>query len=961
MTATDPKQAVDFRPSLVPLYATQLRNLRDELERLAELRSSEAQLIGSAAAETIQHSLHRKLCRVLVVELNGARERGALRGATPEERWNDFMATSFTPEFWRSLAGRYPTLHNRISQVIANLCDAVLAFAKHWRTDRLALADLWGAPAGDLTAVSFGVGDVHRRGRSVAIVSCDGGKIAYKPRSLRPEILLASLIESLERECGGPLFMRTPAALDRGGHGWAAFIEHVYASGPDDLKAFYRGIGGWLALTRLLGATDLHAENLIAHRTSPVLIDCETLFTPKIAPRPTGLGEAADRAIRLVSGTVVATGLLPNRGEGLGWRGVDASGIGALQRQQPLITVPDLVDAGTDRAHIGSRTIEAEPARNHPAPEPGLAGHWPDILNAFDEVSALLRRMDEAGRLAPLLEPFANCEIRVVTRATEVYAELARMLWHPVSLHDEDGARDRARELLARMASNVPSAPADPQIIDAEIDDLMVGDIPYFATRPDRGRLAGPGGHEWLDEANLIEAALNDWRAADLKLEHEFVRSSLVNAYVNDVSTAQVRRLPEILRHDDLDLRRRRHASAIMQGFVDSAVLGVDGTVTWIASTLTSTGWSLQPLPDDLYGGLSGVALVTAAYQREQRAARADLVPGVDDLLPRLIRSLGLFEEQRAKDREDVRFARPPAPGGYLGLGSQIWTRLVLARWGCDAERGLAAAVDLAGGLPAAAAADDVLDVLEGRAGAIPALVALAEETRSNRFLELACTIGDELLDLAQAKSDGLFWKGPASPHGLGGFAHGATGIGWALAKLGAAAAAPRYVEAAEAAFRFEEDLFDEDEQNWLDLRMLPGTRSSFAWCHGCVGIGLARVDLDPALSDPAARAVVERAARATSRLSFGWNCCACHGDVGAWEFLQRAGAAGAAAEGMTPERLLSIVLTSLDEHGPGCGSTGEAFQPGLLAGQGSVLYQLLKSNPESALPSFLTLSIPDR
>lgn len=513
---------------------------------------------------------------------------------------------------------------------------------------------------------------------------------------------------------------------------------------------------------------------------------------------------------------------------------------------------------------------------------------------------------------------------------------------------------------MIRMASNVPHAPADRQIVDAEIDDLMVGDIPYFATRPERGRLVGPGGHEWLDEANLIEAALADWRAADLKLEHEFVRSTLVNAYVNDVSSAQVRQLPGILRHDDLDLRRRRHAAAIMQGFIDNAALGVDGTVTWVASTLTPTGWSLQPLPADLYGGLSGVALVTAAYRREQRAARADIVPGVDDLLQRLVRSLGFFEEQQAKDRADGRFARPPAPGGYLGLGSQIWTRLVLAKWGCDEERGLAAAVDLASGLPGAVAVDDVLDVLEGRAGAIPALVALAGETRSNQFLERARTIGDGLLDLAQAKGDGLFWKGPRSPQGLGGFAHGATGIGWALAKLGAAAGEPLYIEAAEAAFRFEEGLFDQDEQNWLDLRMLQGTRSSVAWCHGCVGIGLAHVDLDPTLSDPAARAVVERAARATDRLSFGWNRCACHGDVGAWEFLQRAGAAGAAPEGATSERLLSMVLTSLDEHGPGCGSTGEAFQPGLLAGQGGVLYQLLKSNPESDLPSFLTLSPPN-
>jgi lantibiotic modifying enzyme len=81
----------------------------------------------------------------------------------------------------------------------------------------------------------------------------------------------------------------------------------------------------WLAVMRLLGGSDLHAENLIAQGGSPVVVDCETLFTPKIPPAPSELGQAFDHAAELVAGTVLSVGMLPGRGMALGWRGIDSS------------------------------------------------------------------------------------------------------------------------------------------------------------------------------------------------------------------------------------------------------------------------------------------------------------------------------------------------------------------------------------------------------------------------------------------------------------------------------------------------------------------------------------------------------------------------------------------------------------------------------------------------------------
>jgi lantibiotic modifying enzyme len=188
----------------------------------------------------------------------------------------------------------------------------------------------------------------------------------------------------------------------------------------------------------------------------------------------------------------------------------------------------------------------------------------------------------------------------------------------------------------------------------------------------------------------------------------------------------------------------------------------------------------------------------------------------------------------------------------------------------------------------------------------------------------------------------------------MGGFAHGATGIGWALTRLARATGSARFQQLAQKAFAFEDALFDEQEQNWRDLRMMEGAKTAAAWCHGAVGIGLAHLNLDPTLTQASTRKYLRRAAAATWRLGMGWNHCACHGDLGAWELLDCAIAAGEAPKELNTAYLLDVILSSLEQHGPSCGMGRNAFAPGLLPGLGGVAYQLLRAHPKHDLPSIL-------
>src|ERR1700752_1478709 len=510
-----------FDRSLGCLVSHTLDELATQLSFVAGLSARERDVITDAARESLYTVLHSKVSRLLILELNAARVTGRLSGDNPEQRWQQFLELSSQRSFWDDLANQYPSLSSRVDAIARKRCMATLRFAQRWTADRSLLKRLCAEGPGELQEVSFEAGDSHRGGATVAIVRGEGWRVVYKPRSLAIDSALRGFVAELSSDHSSAVNVRVPEAMDRGDYGWIQFVAHRFAAGNEALRDFYRGIGHLLALMRLLSGSDLHAENVIAQGGSPVVVDCETLFTPKIPPSPSGNGEAFDRAGELIARTVLSVGVLPGRGMGLGWHGVDLSGVGMLPGQQPMQRQPGIIGAGTDEARVGPILVEAPVSQNHPSPRPALAEYWPEVLRGFDDLTATLQRLDAAGSLGPRLRVFEDCRIRVVVRATEVYAEIARMLWHPVSLHNPEPARQRAFGLLQKMGAKVSLAPSDPAVINAEIDELLEGDIPYFFTVVREGRLQGPGDTNWLPPCQLVEAALADWRTADFALERK--------------------------------------------------------------------------------------------------------------------------------------------------------------------------------------------------------------------------------------------------------------------------------------------------------------------------------------------------------------------------------------------------------------------------------------------------------
>ncbi len=967
--------------------------LRTRLASVRGLGDMERRAVHDGALVALRGAVRTCAIRVLVLELNAARLTGRLTAPDPRGRWDQWIGSAATPRYWDSLAEHYPTLLDRLRVVIDNRCDAAVSLADRFGADRSALGRLvdhrTGAVAGsvagsagpgELVAVGFGAGDSHRGGRSVAELRCTGGTVLYKPRPTEVDAELARLLPLLLPDEPPATRIAVPEVVCRDGYGWAAHVAHRLCADDAELRAFHRGLGHWLAVMRLLGGSDLHSENVIAVGPVPVVVDCEALFTPPYVVAPSGYGLAVDRATELVNGSVLRTGLLPRPQTGLGWRGVDLSAVGSPSERRQTVQVPVVLDDGTDLARIGMRTVPVEPDGNRPSDDSVLSRYWDVLLGGFVELTEHLRQLDGAGRLEPMLAGFADRRVRVVLRGTDTYAELGHMLWHPSSLYDQPAAVAKAADLLARQGANNPGSPTDPEVIDAEIADLLEGDVPVFAATPGGGRLEGPRGTSCGPSVDRVAEALDRWRAVDHGLDRGVVRATLVSAYLNQGEVPDRPPLSVALtRAGDLDRRRRALAADLVRRLAAGAVHGADGTVTWVAPVFTAVGWIVQPLSLDVYSGLSGIAVVLAAYEREVAAGRADRVPEPAGLLDAVLHTIRTGDDRAAVDRRSDLRQRPEPPGGYAGIGSRVWSWLLLEQL-CPADAvsdGVPRAAALAADLDTAVDADDRLDLLIGMAGAVVPLLRLAERTGDRRWAASAARIGERLASVARLADDTARWPTAQFADGIGGLSHGSAGIGWALARLatglppaaglptfGSASgaelstepASARWGALADAAFAFDELQYDATLGGWCDLRT-PEQDVITAWCHGGGGMGVVAADLLARTGAARWRDVLRRAAAGCWTRGLDGNHTLCHGALGNWEVVGSAMAAGLGPAGLDRATLDAHVLSGLEDFGPSCGLATDTLEPGVMTGVSGIAYQLLRMHPDSRLPSLL---LPD-
>ncbi|WP_033822846.1 type 2 lanthipeptide synthetase LanM family protein, partial [Kitasatospora sp. MBT63] len=720
--------AAGFATVLAPFTDRAADRLLAAPELAGAWEVADPQALRRCFAEQVAALLVRQARRTLVLELNVARVGGELSGATPQERFADFVRLASGRDRLAALLAEYPVLARLLAQTCRHAVAAWTECLGRFAADRRALAAVLpaGAEPGRLVGLVTGAGDRHQRGRAVALLRFESGdRVVYKPRPVEVHRHFNDVVRWLNARLPGP-DQATLAVLERPGYGWVEFARAAPCRDRAEVDRFYRRLGVLLALLHVLGGNDIHYENLIACAAQPVLVDLETLLHPSPA-RPEPLG--GDPALRLLDSSVHRIALLPFHL--VGDHGVlDISGLGGDRDTVHPLDVAGWEAAGTDEMRLARGPVTFPGAANRPRldgadADPGeYAG---SLLAGFRTgYQALADGADELAGPDGLLARFAADTTRVLVRPTRRYAALLDESTHPDVLRDALD-RDRLLDLLWRESEGDP---VREPLVTAELAELWAGDIPLLGCTPAAcrpvvdGAEAGPGWAEsGLEQAVRRLAGLG---RTDLYDQEWIIRAALATRRRGPAGARSgARRGPYPPSVPD-----QERLLAAASGIADRILARAHGDrhrVNWL--TLEPIGaqhWALMPQGAGLAGGYCGTALFLArlaalsGVERYAQVARRAVRP-----VPALLAALADRPEHLAAVGADA----------FDGLGGIAYALGQLTHLLADPE--LAASTALAVELTAAAAARDPAPA-DGDPGVLAAMLAVHAATGDRRALDTA-------------------------------------------------------------------------------------------------------------------------------------------------------------------------------------------------------------------------------
>lgn len=819
---------------------------------------------------------------------------------------------------------RHPVLARLLGQALDGWRDATTELVERLAGD---LPDIrtrlgWSTDPGLVVTVDPALSDPHHGGRTVAALTfASGVRLVYKPRDLGSEVAFGEFVAWCNRQAPPvrlasgniTLTQRLPVLIDRSTHGWAEFIDHAHCQGIDGVERFHARAGMLLCVLHLLGATDCHYENLVAHGEHPVLLDAETILQPQLL-QPRLAASAPDDGERAWD-TVVRTGLLPQ------WHlsanrqlAMDTSGLGSFSLLQGHQGKPEWRDVNTDNMALAlgrwsPTDVSSVPTlagavvapRDHlDALVAGYAAIYRFFVARRDRLLSAARSSIASGedsernspddRDRPPFRQLADARVRFVPRPTHDYVSVLQASLRAVHLQsgiDRTIVLDRLHRHLVTTAPQLRPLP----IQQAERRALERMDVPFF-TIAAMGVALDPGDGEDVPVQIVapgfidVLTRLENWDEAGLRYQTALIRG-LYHARMARALGAGADTI--LLPNAEANVEPSTFvdmACSLGRMLDDASIVDGHGSRSWLGLVHHSDAdrYTLEPLAFDLYSGSSGIALFLATLGS---------LTGKSRPLELAIAAVAPLREQLHDARASAALAARYGIGGASGMGSIIYalTRLAILLGDDELAEDALRAASLV--TQDAVARDRVFDVVAGSAGAILGLLRLHRYVPDPAVLARAVAAGEHLLRHRCCEAGRSTWL-TVGEHPLTGFAHGAAGIALALQRLHHATGETRFATAANEAIAFERSVYSHAARNWPDFRSLTAQGAdpgfSMMWCHGAPGIGLCRLAALREKKDLETLSEVESAAAATMDFGLRGPDHLCCGNLGRADFLLEAG-----------------------------------------------------------------------
>ncbi len=349
--------------------------------------------------------------------------------------------------YLRALAEDWPIAFRQMVEFTARqaahvqeLADAVCQeLPAVWKS----LGEEGEAPA--VETVEASAADRHRGGRCVHLLKLsDGRRLVYKPHSMAIDRAFGGWLNAMTEQAGIRPF-RTVSSADTSRGGFCIFEEAIPLQSLSEAAVFYERMGFLLGLVYLLRGMDLHAENIVACGTDPVIIDMETMLMPPGCLFRRWTGEEAPYSINQMS-------VLPML---MALPGLRESGYACLLDVQP----------GTHNLPV----LDGRPISG--------ADYAKELGDGFKlAIRTVLQNRVRAGQ--ELVRRFTDCRVRMVMRPTAVYCRLLSVLSNRNVQQDVKSYRhliERATQYVRKLEESECR-----RLESTEQEALDRLDVPYF-------------------------------------------------------------------------------------------------------------------------------------------------------------------------------------------------------------------------------------------------------------------------------------------------------------------------------------------------------------------------------------------------------------------------------------------------------------------------------------------------
>lgn len=814
------------------------------------------------------------LLRAALEMLHHLRSHGRLSGATQEARFDQFRT-------WLGSAAGSLEFHERFAESLAWASHLVINHVRHltevltrWENDRPTVAEaLPGISANDrITRLVPGLGDPHHHGRSVTIVHFSGGgQVVYKPRSLAIDGAYEAIVEVVNAGAGTQL--RAAKSVDRGSWGWSEFIDCTKTGST--APTYRRDLGHLTGLLHLLGSTDVHFENVITDSLGrPVLIDAETLLSP--APRKTpayDAGAASSIARNVVEKSVIGIGTLPLVVEVPGRDAkldIGVAGGLAVGQRQPYGSL--LVrNAGRDDMHLDLvHSVTTSGNEN-----PGVAGLGLEEVHQYrDEVrEGVAHVLEWAYAHRDLLtnlfvRELSGTRLRYVHCPTMFYVQLLRMQTHPTTLADVEARL----AILGRV--HLRDSGETAALCDAEIAQMLNGDVPLFAFSPDSSDLSDADTNV-VSQNFFARAPLDDVlaRLSDLTPER-------INDQLDMVDLAFVPVLPDGGEQTPTEWTATQSEAVIphvcpddvRSALVDMTRRHVRSTddrhpATWYGPQVTasdSSQWAPGVLGYDVYGGSIGIAFAMAAARHLHHFPEYDeIINGVTNAVERQIVGTELDDHHLSV-------------GGMTGMGGTVWALDAIHHLRDEPNPHYAKMISA---LARHTQSSGPAEFTTGAAGALASALALVRRSGVENPAHTESLLTSVLSPVLR-EADHVLATGQMSESGTSaftGYAHGLAGLVTPLFEAAELLDDPSISQRAQDLVYL---LFQCRAERGQWPRQLDGNSTSYAWCHGAPGLLLGLTTAHRHCPDISSQVLTDLVVESLQE-GLGNNPSLCHGDLG--------------------------------------------------------------------------------